>query len=607
MSSLEGQFIGEFKILTRIGQGGMGSVYLAEQASLNRRVAVKVLLPELAHDVEFPKRFKREAMIAASISHPGIVQVYGAGEVDSVYYIAMEYVDGESLQRRMEREGRIKPDDALGIVTQLARALDAAWQKARLIHRDVKPSNVLLSTDGEVKLADFGMARNADVESTLTSTGMPIGTPLYISPEQARCHKDLDFSTDIYSLGCTLYHMLCGRAPYGGDGSFAVMLQHVTEPLPSILTHMPECPKSIVELLDRMLAKDPKERPASYPELIGLLRAAQTGQDKLPASRPRRRTAPVIAVAVLAVGAALGWYGLKKSSISAGSVSAQPAIESGKTSPSKASPSVSRPVAAPVKISAEEFKKAVAALPVREQTQRVIDRLKELNPEFNPESVLPAVLHKGAVIQFEMSIKGVRDISPLSALPSLQKLRLGQQGQTASLTSLEALRGLPLKTLDCHNAPINDLSPLTGMPLVWLVCSGSQVSNLEPIKDCPIAALGINDTKVTDLSPIEKMPLTIINLGVTTVSDLSPLRGMPLEELNCTRTKVSSLAPIAALKLKKLICTRCPIQDFSPLIGMPLKEIELDFEANRDAHILRTIATLEKINGKSAEDFWKEN
>ncbi len=581
----------------------MGSVYLAEQESLNRRVAVKVLLPELAHDAEFPRRFKREAMIAASINHPGIVQVYAAGEVDSVYYIAMEYVDGESLQRKMEREGRIKLDDALTIVTRLAQALDAAWQKARLIHRDVKPSNVLLSTDGEVKLADFGMARSADVESTLTSTGMPIGTPLYISPEQARCHKDLDFSTDIYSLGCTLYHMLCGRAPYGGDGSFAVMLQHVTEPLPSILTHMPECPKPVVELLDRMLAKDPKERPVSYAELIGMLRAAQAGEEKLPVNRPRRSMVSVVAAGVLVLVAVLGWYGLKKPSVSAGATSTQPVVQPEKTSPLPAS----TPMASQPSISAEEFNKAVAALPVREQAKKVIDRLKELNPGFDPESVPPPVLFEGAVIQFEMSIKGVRDISPLRALSRLHHLRLGQQGQSGALTSLDALRGLPLKWLECHNTPVSDLSPLAGMPLTWLVCSGSQVADLDPIKDCPLTALGINDTKVPDLHSVEKMKLLFINCGKTPIFDLGPLRGLPLEEINCTRSQVSDLSPIAALSLKKLFCAGCPIQDFSPLIGMPLREIELDFDGTRDAHILRMITTLEKINGKPAEEFWKNN
>lgn len=582
MSGLEGREVGEFKILTQIGKGGMGSVYLAEQPALNRRVAVKVLLSDLAHDPQFPKRFKREAMLAASINHPGIVQVYGAGEIEDIHYIAMEYIDGEPLQRRMEREGRIKPDESLAIVLRLAQALDYAWQKARLIHRDIKPSNVLISTEGEVKLADFGMARNADMDSNLTATGMPIGTPLYISPEQARCIREIDFTSDIYSLGCTLYHMLCGRAPYLADASFAVMLLHVTEPPPMILDHMPECPQPIVRLLDRMLAKETGQRHASYAELIEEIRSVQQ-QIARPARLPRR----VLALAAVAVAAGAAWYFYAKQT---------PLVASGPVAAQKTTPT-----------SAEDiFVQSVAALPADEQVQRVLARLKELNADFDP-STATHVIEEGTVVELAFSIIAVTDISPVRALPSLKRLRLGQTGQVGALSSIEALRGLRLTRLECYNTTISDLSPLRGMPLTWLVCPGSHITDLSPIEGCPLEALGINDSGVFDLSPLRGMPLKSLNCGVTRITDLSPLQGMALNHLNCSRTPVSDLSPLAGMPLTRLICSQTSVRDLSPLRGMSLTEIDCDFNRERDTEILRSITTLEKINTLSAAEFWAAN
>ncbi len=591
MNALEGQPLGEFKLLTKVGQGGMGTVYLAEQPALNRRVAVKVLLPELAHDPEFPKRFKREAMLAASINNPGIVQVYAAGEADGVHYIAMEYVDGESLQRRLEREGRLKVDDALDIVTRLAQALDYAWQKTRLIHRDIKPSNVLISTEGDVKLADFGMAKNADCDSNLTATGMPIGTPLYISPEQARCTKELDFTTDIYSLGCTLYHLLCGRAPYNADASFAVMLLHVTEPPPSILQHMPDCPPAIVKTLARMLAKDSSERHASYAELVEELRRARTLLTPQP-PKPTRRTPALVGLTIVA---SLAWLLGKQSSSPLASSSVKPARMN------TASGAVAQKPAAPP--SDDPFIRAVAALPAEAQAQRVIEKLKELNPDFDP-STATFIVEGSAVTMFGCSIVAIANLSPVRALTALKRLRLGQNGQKGILKNLEMLRGLSLTRLDCHNTPITDLEPLRGMPLTWLVCSGTDISDLLPLAGAPLEGLAINDTGVTDLVALRGKQLKTLNCGATEISDLSPLLGMPLIDMNCSRSPVRDLRPLAEMSLKKLVCSQTSITDLSPLRGMPLTEIECDYIRDRDADILRSIHTLERINGQPAREFW---
>jgi len=496
MSGFEGRTLGEFKLLTKVGQGGMGTIYLADQPALNRRVAVKILLPDLAHDPQFPKRFKREAMLAASINHPGIVQVYAAGELEDIHYLAMEYVDGESLQRRMEREGRLKIDDALAIITRLAQSLDYAWQKARLIHRDIKPSNVLISTDGEVKLADFGMARNADIDSNLTATGMPIGTPLYISPEQARCTRELDFTTDIYSLGCTLYHLLSGRAPYVADASFAVMLLHITEPPPSILDHLPDCPPAVVRLLGRMLAKESNKRHASYAELIEELTAARQQQEiERKTKRVPRRA---FALAAIMVVAGLAWYFDSWR---------QPTVT---PTVSAATPPASTPVVAPSQNAEEEFHQSVAALPAEAQTERVTAKLKELNPEFDA-SMVSYKIQNGAVTEMSLALSVVSDITPLRALKSLKRLTLGRVGEPGALESLEALRGMQLTRIDCNNTGISDLEPLRGMPLTWFTCAGSMIHDLGPLKGMSLEGLGINGSGVSDLSPIQGMPLKFVN------------------------------------------------------------------------------------------------
>lgn len=274
MSAPEPQKLGEFEILEKLGHGGMGAVYKARQISLGRFVALKVLPAHMASDEEFITRFKAEARSAASLNHPGIVQVYAAGEDHGTHYFAMEFVDGESLHTRLKRKGRIEPAEALAICAHVATSLNHAWQKARVIHRDIKPDNIFLSSDGDVKLGDLGLAKSVIGDSSLTRTGASMGTPYYISPEQAHGEANIDFRSDIYSLGCTLFHLLSGETPYTASNPMAVMIKHITQPPPDITKMWPECPAPIAPLLARMLAKDPSERPQSYEELVRDLMAA---------------------------------------------------------------------------------------------------------------------------------------------------------------------------------------------------------------------------------------------------------------------------------------------------------------------------------------------
>ncbi len=276
--SLEGQTLGEFEILSRIGQGGMGAVYKARQISLKRLVALKTLQASLASDAEFIARFQREAIAAASLNHPNLVQVHSAGETDGLHWFAMEFIEGESAKTRLTRKGRLDLAEAVAIAIHIATALEYGWRKAQLIHRDIKPDNIFLSNDGEVKLGDLGLAKSvggatAEVQS-LTMTGSSMGTPHYISPEQGQGRKDVDFRADIYSLGCTLYHLAGGQPPYSGDTALAVMMQHVTAPVPNLALVLPGCPQSLAVAVMKMMAKDPAHRQQSYAEILADLRRA---------------------------------------------------------------------------------------------------------------------------------------------------------------------------------------------------------------------------------------------------------------------------------------------------------------------------------------------
>ncbi|MCX6910579.1 MAG: SUMF1/EgtB/PvdO family nonheme iron enzyme [Verrucomicrobia bacterium] len=267
-----GQTFGPYQIQSKLGQGGMGAVYLAHDTSLERFVALKVLPGKLAADAEYVARFRREAIAAAQLDHPNIVRVFAAGESDGTHYIAMELVEGQTLHGYLAQWGPMQPVEALGACMAVAKALDYAWNRSRIIHRDVKPANIFISSEGEVKLGDLGLVKRIGGESTeLTQSGVTVGTPHYCSPEQARGEKDMDFRSDIYSLGCTLYHLLSGHMPYENAGELspvAIMVKHVTDPPPVILQVLPACPSPVVALLDKMLAKQPAARHQSYGELI---------------------------------------------------------------------------------------------------------------------------------------------------------------------------------------------------------------------------------------------------------------------------------------------------------------------------------------------------
>jgi serine/threonine protein kinase len=272
MPDLADRQFGGFHLLRRLGSGAMAEVYLAEQQQLARRVAVKILKPELADDETYLKRFRLEAQAAASLVHANIVQIYEVGQQERYHYIAQEYVEGQDLQEWLDRNGSPDLPHTLSIMCQVAAALAKAGE-AGVIHRDIKPENIMITHSGEVKVADFGLARvtRKGEKSDLTQAGVTMGTPLYMSPEQVQ-GKKLDPRSDIYSFGITCYHMLTGSPPFTGETALAVAVQHLKKQPDALENVRPDLPAPLCRVIHKMLAKGPEGRYKSGRELLRELR-----------------------------------------------------------------------------------------------------------------------------------------------------------------------------------------------------------------------------------------------------------------------------------------------------------------------------------------------
>ena len=263
---LLGETLGEFRILRLLGVGGMGRVYLAEQAGLEREVAVKILPERMMEDPSTIDRFEREAKLAAKLTHSNIAHVYTIGSEEDVHYVAMELISGGDVAGMMRERKRIPVDEAAEILRQALLGVACAHGSG-IVHRDIKPQNLMLSSDGTVKVTDFGLARAVEAHSSLTASGTVLGTPLYMSPEQAHSQK-VDGRTDIYALGATFYHMICGRPPFEGDTPISVMFKHVGEPLTSPKEIDPDLPEELCAIVAKMMAKKPNDRYETCEEVL---------------------------------------------------------------------------------------------------------------------------------------------------------------------------------------------------------------------------------------------------------------------------------------------------------------------------------------------------
>jgi serine/threonine protein kinase len=274
--ALIGTRIGNCMLQRQIGKGGMGAVYLAHHVGLNKPVAIKIMSAALIGSPANIQRFMREAQLAASLEHPNVVQVFDVGESAGLYYLAMQYVVGNSLDKVLEERGRIPLAEAVPIVKGVARALDAAHEKG-VVHRDIKPANILLTKDGAVKVVDFGLARASDANEGLSISGQIVGTPFYMSPEQAQ-GMALDVRSDLYALGATFYHLITGQRAFEGDTALAILLKHINEPPRPPHELVPSLHPDVSKVILTMIAKNADDRYPTGQAVVRALDALMAGK-----------------------------------------------------------------------------------------------------------------------------------------------------------------------------------------------------------------------------------------------------------------------------------------------------------------------------------------
>jgi serine/threonine-protein kinase len=673
--------LGSYVLLQRLGEGGMGQVFKARHAKLGRVVALKLIRKDRVANQAAVRRFRREIRAAAQLSHPNIVLALDADEVNGTHFFVMEYVEGEDLARLVKRHGPLPVGLACDCVRQAALGLQHAFERG-LVHRDIKPHNLLLTREGVVKVLDMGLARldrppdDTGPSSLMTRVGMVVGTADYIAPEQALNSHTADVRADLYSLGCTLYHLLAGRVPFAGGPATERLLRHQVEQPPPLERLRPGLPAGVAAVVRRLLAKRPQDRYQTPAELADALAAlpvadpsatppageglpvaegewagltAGPAEDTveqsldfrpteeaframLEESRVRRRSGRRLLRAaagggLLVLALAVGLWVLR-----------------GRPGPQPPGP---RPGGGEqLAREREEFAfrhwlESVAQLPADRQVEAVAGKLKERNPGF--DGAVSTATEEGAVVRLEFRADQVTDLSPVRALAGLKALHCsagaGGKSRLSDLSPLEGLRlsslhcdrtqvadlsplrGMPLEELSCDDTPVADLTPLRalalknvsfartrvadlaalqGMPLEAVSFNGTGVRDLAPLAGKPLKALGCAGTGVADLSPLRGLRLTELDCRETAVADLSPLRGMPLTSLLCGDTRVADLGPLQGMLLSRLACNHTGVTDLRPLQGLRLQELWCDYRPERDAEVLRSIKTLEQLNGRPA-------
>jgi serine/threonine protein kinase len=621
--------LGNYVLMDKIGQGGMGAVFKAEHRRMKRLVAIKMLPPEMMKDAAAAARFQREVQAAARLRHPNIVAADDSDCASGVHFLVMEWVDGSDLSALIHKNGPLPLNQAVNFIIQAARGLEFAHSEG-VVHRDIKPANFLLDKRGTVKILDMGLAR-IDEESAgqteLTTTGAIMGTVDYMSPEQAMDTKTADARADIYALGCSLHFLLTGKATYQGDTVMKKLVAHRELPIPSLRSARAEVPEQVDAVFKKMIAKKVEDRYQTMTEVLTALDNCVRSQEQMDKterslgtstdsfdldlktlfkevsleptepSRTQKPSRPPIdngmKKTLLIGGAVLGVMILLAGVIFTFNTKNDTlvATPNGPDAPVQVRDerAVVEAVAAGKPWESKAFQrwmKDVAAMPALKQVEAVSKKLMELNPRFDGKISKPAdessppVVRDGNIVELQILIDNVADLSPIRALPELRRLDSSSRQKPAPRLDLSPLNGMSIRMMNCFGVNVDlatlkglpllsnlacfgggntDLTPISGMPLHLLVLSGNwELTSLEPLKGMPLTTLACDNSQVADLSPLSGIPLTTLVCHVTKVADLSPLKGMPLEVLHCHQTLITDLSPLAGMKLKRLTFTPSP-------------------------------------------------
>ncbi len=654
--------LGAYVLCDKLGEGGMGAVYRARNWRLDKVVALKLIRKERLANDGAVRRFHREIRAAAQLSHPNIVRAFDADEVDGTHFLVMEYVEGTDLHQLVRGHGPLTVAAACDYVGQAALGLQHAHERG-MVHRDIKPHNLLLTgaafpegggppAGGTVKVLDLGLARIEAGEddgqsSTMTHSGVVMGTADYMAPEQSLDSRDVDTRADLYSLGCTLFFLLAGRTPFAGGTFTEKLMKHQLRPPPDVRAVRPDTPEAVAAVVARLLEKDRARRfqtPAELAEALAALghdlpahRAAApespaetcvpdpTSVSEAPASawrdltptpvqpppRPRGVSGRWVGVAVgaAAVLAALGglWWATRPGDAKKDDdvTIVRPRVKPAPPDPGPVPPAPADVLTRPGPAN-DAWVQAIAALDAEAQAKHVLAKLKELNPGFDDKHPSNRAEFSGnRVIALHLS-QPITDISPVRALPKLELLfAVGTAtpnyapAPAVSLADLRPLRGLPLRVLRLGANRVRDLGPLADMPLDELHLTHTEVEDLTPLAKCPLRTLHLNGTPVADLGPLKGMKqLIFLNATNTRVRDLTPLAGLKLQTLLLSNTAVRDLGPLRGMPLTSLWLDGTKVEDLAPLEGMSLAGLRLAGAPIQSLAPLTNLAGLQSLGGQ---------
>ena len=650
--------LGPYRVLKKIGIGGMGAVYLGFDESLHRNVALKVMLPKVAANAAARERFLREARASAAVEHPNVVGIFSVGEHATVPYLAMQYLQGQPLDKYLAKKGTPGLAQILRVARETVDGLAAAHAKG-LIHRDIKPANLWLEApNGRIKILDFGLAKATGAENDnteITHEGVAVGTPAYMAPEQARA-LPVDFRTDLFSLGAVLYRVCTGKQPFKGANMMAVLSALAADTPVPLRELNPAIPQSLADLIHKLLEKDPNNRPRNAMEVSAALKAIDKGlqgSGTLPQPLPQSGPLPFPMPAMMPQQYAPPQYmqipsphedtfanlesGTPVEPVPAYRVKPitklSPALQKSKQQPLAFIFCALAAVALLAGVVFLAFSKKAKVEPALEpESAKAIEKPKPAaaGPMKKFGSLLPiaeswiASTRKAPLVEqvrlVERELKarnknfdGKLDYAAPAGIVTSVKLNADVVQDLTPLQGLAGLTSVSCSGTTAMSGQFFDLAPLEGLPIVALnVSLNYDLMDLNPLKGLPnLLVLNISGTGVIDLAPLSGRDFDSLNLSGCKIADIQPLAGGKYDALNLAGTGVSNLAPLSGCKIKDLHLNSEHITNLGPLIKCGLEKLRVEPATTKLKPAIFTalhdVLSLKEVQGLPAATFWLHN